>query len=153
MCVWPAAAPLRLYPPLYILSRESIEAVEIGPYLLPARTVVFFSPFVLQRRPDLWLEPRTRSRSIRRTMPFQGISHARLSPDTGARDLDVEQLPDAAELPELPDFRGILCACELMRLPRRAGGHERFTAQVRVLPALGGFGFSMSSSPLVMMMR
>lgn len=48
---------LRLYPPVYFFSREATTDVEIGGHVLPRGTVVFFSPYATQRRPDLWAEP------------------------------------------------------------------------------------------------
>ena len=48
---------LRLYPPVYFFSRESTQEVEIGGYLFPARSLIFISPWVIHRRPDLWPEP------------------------------------------------------------------------------------------------
>ena len=48
---------LRLYPSAWLLSRKAIEDDRIGPYLIPAGTTLFLSPFVTHRRPDLWENP------------------------------------------------------------------------------------------------
>lgn len=48
---------LRLYPPVYMFGRVSIEEVDVGPYRLPKGTVVLVSPYALHRRPELWKDP------------------------------------------------------------------------------------------------
>jgi cytochrome P450 len=48
---------LRLYPPAAMLSREAIADDEILGVPIPAGTVVSISPYVLHRRPNLWINP------------------------------------------------------------------------------------------------
>jgi cytochrome P450 len=48
---------LRLYPPVYLFARISCEDVTIGGYQIPNRSAVILSPWIVQRRPDLWPEP------------------------------------------------------------------------------------------------
>jgi cytochrome P450 len=48
---------LRLYPPVTILPRRTLEEVEIGGTILPRRTVVFVSVWAQHRRADVWPEP------------------------------------------------------------------------------------------------
>jgi cytochrome P450 len=48
---------LRLYPSAALLDRVALSDVEIGGYLLPKGTILFFSPFAIHRRPDLWPNP------------------------------------------------------------------------------------------------
>lgn len=48
---------LRLYPPAAVLSREAIADDEILGVAIPAGTVVSISPYVLHRRPNLWINP------------------------------------------------------------------------------------------------
>jgi cytochrome P450 len=48
---------LRLYPPVYIVARQAIRSVKAGPYELPRGTVVFVSPYVQHRRPDVFPDP------------------------------------------------------------------------------------------------
>ena len=48
---------LRLYPSAWLLSRKAIRDDRIGPYLIPAGSMLFLSPFVTHRRPDLWENP------------------------------------------------------------------------------------------------
>lgn len=48
---------LRLYPPVYVFSRQAIEDVEIGGCRLPRGTVVFVSPYTLHRREELYPDP------------------------------------------------------------------------------------------------
>ncbi len=48
---------LRLYPPAAMLSRQAIADDEILGVPIPAGTVVSISPYVLHRRPNLWINP------------------------------------------------------------------------------------------------
>ena len=48
---------LRLYPSAWLLSRRAIRDDEVGPYRIPAGTMLFLSPFVTHRKPDLWENP------------------------------------------------------------------------------------------------
>jgi cytochrome P450 len=49
---------LRLFPPIYMTNRSSIEPVELGDYRLPAQTEVLVSIYHTHRLPDLYTEPR-----------------------------------------------------------------------------------------------
>lgn len=48
---------VRLYPPVWLLSRRCLQDDELGGYLVPAGSLVCISPWVLHRRADLWPEP------------------------------------------------------------------------------------------------
>jgi cytochrome P450 len=48
---------IRLYPPAAVLSRQAIADDEILGVRIPAGTVVSISPYVLHRRPNLWINP------------------------------------------------------------------------------------------------
>ena len=48
---------LRLYPPGWLMTRRAIEDDYLGEYYVPAGTEVCISPYVIQRHPDLRLEP------------------------------------------------------------------------------------------------
>lgn len=48
---------LRLYPSAALLDRVTLSDIELGGYLLPKGTVIFFSPFAIHRMPDLWPDP------------------------------------------------------------------------------------------------
>jgi cytochrome P450 len=48
---------LRLYPPVYADGRQAIERTKLGGCDCPEGAVIFFSPFALHRRPDLWPDP------------------------------------------------------------------------------------------------
>ena len=48
---------LRLYPPSWSFSRVALADDEIGGYHVPAGSVVTLSPWVTQRRPELWPQP------------------------------------------------------------------------------------------------
>jgi cytochrome P450 len=51
------AESMRLYPPAWAMGRRAISDFEIGEYFLPAKTNVFFSPYVVQRSPQFFPEP------------------------------------------------------------------------------------------------
>jgi cytochrome P450 len=48
---------LRLYPPLMMFPRRTLEQVEIAGTTLPPRTLVFVSAYAQHRRADVWPEP------------------------------------------------------------------------------------------------
>ena len=48
---------LRLYPPVWVISRRTIEADTLGGYTVPPGTDVFFSPYFVHRHPDFWSDP------------------------------------------------------------------------------------------------
>jgi cytochrome P450 len=48
---------LRLYPPVWVLTRRCVHAQRLAGYQAPAGTDVFMSPYVVQRDPRLWPEP------------------------------------------------------------------------------------------------
>ena len=50
---------LRLYPPGWLLTRRSIAASTIGNFVLPPRTDVLISPYLIQRHPAYWPRPAT----------------------------------------------------------------------------------------------
>lgn len=45
---------LRLYPPVWVISRRTIEADVLGGYEVPANTDVFISPYFVHRHPQYW---------------------------------------------------------------------------------------------------
>ena len=48
---------MRLYPPVWVVSRRSIGTDTLGGYTVPPGTDVFFSPWFLHRHPDYWEQP------------------------------------------------------------------------------------------------
>jgi cytochrome P450 len=48
---------MRLYPPAWAMGRQATCDVELGPYMLPAGTYVFFSQYIIQRNPDFFPDP------------------------------------------------------------------------------------------------
>ncbi|MBO0792555.1 MAG: cytochrome P450, partial [Ktedonobacteraceae bacterium] len=48
---------LRLYPPIWLLMRNTVQDDRIGTYDVPAKTLILFSPYILHRHPDFWEEP------------------------------------------------------------------------------------------------
>jgi cytochrome P450 len=47
---------MRLYPPVWVVSRKTIEADTLGGYTVPPGTDVFFSPYFVHRHPDFWTD-------------------------------------------------------------------------------------------------
>jgi len=48
---------LRLYPPAYVIGRESLKDCELGGYRCPAGTTIYFAPWVLHRDPRFFPDP------------------------------------------------------------------------------------------------
>lgn len=48
---------MRLYPPAWIIGRRAIGEYAVGNYVLPPRTIVLLSPYVLHRDPRYFAEP------------------------------------------------------------------------------------------------
>jgi cytochrome P450 len=48
---------LRLYPPIWMLTRTALEDDEIAGYAIPAGALVAISPYLIHRNPDLWENP------------------------------------------------------------------------------------------------
>jgi cytochrome P450 len=48
---------MRLYPPVWGLTRRAIKADEVGGYPVPAGADVMISPYTLHRHPGFWAEP------------------------------------------------------------------------------------------------
>ena len=48
---------MRLYPPAWIIARSVIGPDEIAGYEIPARSILFISPYVVHRHPGLWEDP------------------------------------------------------------------------------------------------
>jgi cytochrome P450 len=48
---------LRLYPPLWLMTRKAIEDDRLGDFFVPAGTEIYISPYLIQRSPALWEAP------------------------------------------------------------------------------------------------
>jgi cytochrome P450 len=48
---------LRLYPPLWLMTRKAINDDYLGDFFVPAGTEIYISPYLIQRSPQLWEEP------------------------------------------------------------------------------------------------
>jgi cytochrome P450 len=48
---------MRLYPPVWILTRKAVGVDEVGGYHVPAGSDVLICPYTLHRHPDYWEEP------------------------------------------------------------------------------------------------
>lgn len=48
---------MRLYPPVWAMSRSAIEADEIGGYRVPANSEILLVPYVTHRHPEYWERP------------------------------------------------------------------------------------------------
>lgn len=51
------AETLRLYPPIWVMVRKAANSDFLGDYFVPARTEIYFSPYIIQRSPALWEAP------------------------------------------------------------------------------------------------
>ncbi len=51
------AEALRLYPPAWLITRRAVQADQLGPYTLPAGTLVIISPYTIHRHPAFWENP------------------------------------------------------------------------------------------------
>lgn len=48
---------MRLYPPAWAMTRQSVAECEIGGYRVPANSSVMLAPYTTHRHPDFWPEP------------------------------------------------------------------------------------------------
>ena len=48
---------MRLYPPVWVLSRTAVEDDEIGGYYIPAGSEILIFPYITHRHPKWWSEP------------------------------------------------------------------------------------------------
>lgn len=48
---------LRLYPPLWLMTRKAVKDDWLGEYFVPAGTEIYISPYLIQRHPALWQAP------------------------------------------------------------------------------------------------
>lgn len=48
---------MRLYPPVWSILRRAVGADQIGPYVVPAGTSIFISPYAMHRHPAFWEHP------------------------------------------------------------------------------------------------
>jgi cytochrome P450 len=48
---------LRLYPPLWLMTRKALHADVLGEFLVPAGTEIYISPYLIQRSPAYWEMP------------------------------------------------------------------------------------------------
>src|SRR6267143_196245 len=54
---WTLQESMRLYPPAWVIARSANGADEIGGHEIPARSIVFVSPYVVHRHPRFWSDP------------------------------------------------------------------------------------------------
>lgn len=57
LCLRVFREALRIYPPVYLMGRDTTMPLTLGGYELPARTNVLVSPFALHHKPSLWPNP------------------------------------------------------------------------------------------------
>jgi cytochrome P450 len=48
---------LRLYPPLWLMTRKAVRDDRLGEYFVPAGTEIYISPYLIQRHPAIWEIP------------------------------------------------------------------------------------------------
>jgi cytochrome P450 len=77
---------LRLYPPVWVLSRLSIEADVLAGCEIPAGSEVLLSPYLVHRHPQFWSEPEAfRPGRVESTPSAGGAQFARIPFGAGAR--------------------------------------------------------------------
>jgi cytochrome P450 len=54
---WLIDEALRLYPPLWLMTRKAINDDQLGTFFVPAGTEIYISPYLIQRNPNLWEAP------------------------------------------------------------------------------------------------
>jgi cytochrome P450 len=74
---------LRLYPPLWLMTRMSVNDDQLGDFFVPAGTEIYISPYLLQRSPYLWEAP-------------DHFDPDRMSPDNGLRRHELALCPFGA---------------------------------------------------------
>jgi cytochrome P450 len=57
MCRRAVAEAMRLYPPVWLISRRAVSDGTLGGYDVPAGTLIAISPYVLHRHPAYWERP------------------------------------------------------------------------------------------------
>ncbi|WP_421797797.1 cytochrome P450 [Haliscomenobacter sp.] len=50
---------MRIYPPIYLITRQALEDFEIGPYVVPADTIVLISPYLIHHDARFHHDPET----------------------------------------------------------------------------------------------
>ena len=48
---------MRLYPPAWIIGRRAIDAYQVGDYLVPARSILITSPYIMHRDARFYADP------------------------------------------------------------------------------------------------
>lgn len=48
---------LRLYPPVWLTTRKSVAADQLGEFHVPAKATILISPYVMHRHPAYWVNP------------------------------------------------------------------------------------------------
>jgi cytochrome P450 len=56
-CATAITEAMRLYPPAYVIGRETVRACEIGGFAIPAGATLFMSPWVTHRDPRFYEQP------------------------------------------------------------------------------------------------
>jgi cytochrome P450 len=56
-CRRAVAEAMRLYPPVWLISRRAVVDSTLGEFEVPAGTLIAISPFVLHRHPAFWVQP------------------------------------------------------------------------------------------------
>ena len=48
---------MRIYPPLYMIARESLDRFQLGEYSIPGKTLILMSPYLMHRDPRFFNQP------------------------------------------------------------------------------------------------
>jgi cytochrome P450 len=68
---------LRIYPPLWLMTRKALADDQLGSFFVPAGTEIYISPYLIQRSPNLWEVPEIFDPE--RMAPDQAINRHELS--------------------------------------------------------------------------
>ncbi len=129
---------LRLYPPLWLMTRKSLDEDHLGPFHVPAGTEIYISPYLIQRSPDLWeapddfdparLDPRERSERPELALcPFGAGPRKCIGEPFARAEMQIHLMMIARELtlrydeagsPQIATGMNLLSKHDLMMLPQ-----------------------------------
>jgi cytochrome P450 len=122
---------LRLYPPAWAIPRTVARETTLAGHVLPAGSMVIFSPYVVHRRPDVypdplrfdpdrWLPPAYGAAAVRRAsyLPFGAGPTKCIGQDFGFAEATLILASIAARWNVLPDTRTVTPAVRAVLVPR-----------------------------------
>jgi cytochrome P450 len=100
---------MRLYPPLWLITRNALKDDRLGNYFIPAGTEVYITPYLIQRSPDLWEDPdlfkpdrfspdKVRHRHPLATLPFGAGPHKCIGELLARTEMQIHVMMVASQL-------------------------------------------------------